>query len=153
MHLTYVVAPMRCPRCGTVTDDETTRIETSLRPRGEPALIRVGEPVDEALLPRRHLTIRPPAPGEPVRALEFWSCPACGLVGWAEVVVEDGRVARVAPVTVDAATLRGVHYVTLSAGDELAARFGHPVSDGGVLRPGLVEELPHVLPPPTAADS
>src|SRR5688572_16114908 len=140
MYLTYFVAPMRCPRCGTVTADETTRMENSLRHRDEPALIRVGDALDVGLFPSRYLTIRPPAPGEPARALEFWSCPVCGLVSWAEIVVADGRVTRIAPVAPDAAGLRDVHYVTLSAADELSVRFGNPVTEGDVLRPDLVDE-------------
>ncbi len=151
MYLTYFVAPMLCPRCGTVTADESTQMINSLRHRDEPALIHVGDALDEGLFPSRYLTLRLPAAGEPARALEFWSCPVCGLVSWAEVVVADGRVIRIAPVTPDAATLRDFHYVTLSAADELGARFGNPVSDGDVLRPELVDELLNVLPPPAVA--
>jgi hypothetical protein len=147
MYQTYFVAPMRCPRCGTVTADESTQMVNSLRHRDEPALIRVGEALDERLFPSRYLTIRPPAPGEPRRALEFWSCPVCGLVSWAEIVTEDGRVARIAPITLSVERLRDFHYVTLSAADVLAARFD-TVSDGDVLRPDLVDELLTVLPPP-----
>jgi hypothetical protein len=147
MYQTYFVAPMRCPRCGTVTADESTQMINSLRHRDEPALIRVGETLDVGLFPTRYVTIRPPAPGEPVRALEFWSCPVCGLVSWAEIVVADGRVTRIAPVALTAERLRDFHYVTLSAADELAARFD-TVSDGDVLRPDLVEELLNVLPRP-----
>jgi hypothetical protein len=151
MYQTYFVAPMRCPRCGTVTADESTQMINSLRHRDEPALIHVGDALDERLFPSRYLTIRPPAPGEPARTLEFWSCPVCGLVGWAEIVVADGRVTRIAPITLDADSLSDFHYVTLSAADELGARFGNPVSDGEVLRPDLVDELLGVLPPPELA--
>ena len=147
MYQTYFIAPMRCPRCGTVTADESTQMINSLRHRDEPALIRVGDALDVGLFPSRYITIRPPAPGEPVRALEFWSCPVCGLVGWAEVVVTDGRVTRIAPVTLDAAAPREVHYVTLSAADELGTRFAK-VTDGDVLRPNLVDELPNLVPRP-----
>ena len=151
MYQTYFVAPMRCPRCGAVTADESTQMVNSLRRRDEPALIRVGDALAEELLPSRYVTVRRPAPDEPAHALEFWSCPVCGLVSWAEVVVEEGRITRIAPVTLDAAALRDVHYVTLSAADELSARFGDRVSDGDVLRADLVDELPGVLPPPELA--
>ena len=151
MYLTYFVAPLRCRNCGTVSAaDETTLMESSLRHRDESALIRVGDYVDPQLLERRYLTIRAPKSGEPIRLLEMWTCPTCGFVNWGQVDLRDGLVERIESVTLDAARLQDFHYVTLSAGDELEARYGPPASDDGVLRPESVERLLQVLPSPAA---
>jgi hypothetical protein len=79
---------------------------------------------------RGYLTVRPPGVGEAVRILQTWSCPNCQIwPQWAEVVVAEGRIQSIAPVSLSPASLDSANYIENDARDVVAALTGRAYAD------------------------
>jgi hypothetical protein len=132
MSYSYFVADLHCPGCGSTTGASvTTKVES------EPGtVIRVGDRLEVTVtdMELSHYKVRDPAPGEPLRILEPWSCPNCGRPEWVEVVVADGAVTSIEVAPFDVATLDRVHFVAGELYDFYQEVTGEPFYVGNDLR-------------------
>lgn len=55
--------------------------------------------------------LRPPAPGQPVRILHWWTCEACGLQSFATVSLADERLTTATPTGLEPGVVEVVHYL------------------------------------------
>jgi hypothetical protein len=114
MSSTYFVAELECPECGTRSPaDESTDIVTPLIPEGT-TFLAVGDRADEiswATVRHWYPVLREPEPGEPIKLLETWVCPACGSENWARITLDDGLVAAIEAVPLTAETILDAHAI------------------------------------------
>jgi uncharacterized protein YbaR (Trm112 family) len=146
MPFDFFVAPLRCPGCGEAVDAE---IQTHLRGGiADGAALGVATEIDGVLLEPSHVLgsgyalVQQPRPGEPVRLLDVWSCPACETEQWALVVIADGRIERLEGVTLDRATLGSAHYVSDLNTDILADSLRGDGDEGASSVEVLLRRLP-----------
>jgi hypothetical protein len=139
MPYSYFVAELQCPGCGTSTESTVmTKVESD-----PGTVIRAGDSLDVTVIDMKysHYTLRAPQPGEPLRILESWSCPACGRPGWIEIVVDDGRVQSIDVVPFDTATLDRVHFVADQLAEFYEEKAGEPLYVGNEVRRDWMERL------------
>ncbi|MFT3770317.1 MAG: hypothetical protein QM820_33230 [Minicystis sp.] len=116
----FFVAPLRCPACGAESPaGARTNMQTRLRDDADGSALTVGtrlSPGDvdpDNILDAAYQSIRRPAPGEPIRLLETWHCPACGRSdNWAVVEIDDGVIEKIEAVKLDRATLESAHFIS-----------------------------------------
>lgn len=105
----FFVTRLKCPICGETTPaDVSTNMQTYLRDNPDMASLTVGDslPIDVERIRRNeydgYLAVKVPEPGEPIRILQTWECPSCGMpANWAEVVVRNGVIESITAVTFD----------------------------------------------------
>ena len=112
----YLVAPLRCGRCATVSPaDETLGMTTRLRDNPQLAFLGVGDalPIDTSTVPSAgYLLLRQPKPREPTTLLQQWECPTCSYAyNWAAVTIRDGIIAAIEPVELNRSTLALANYI------------------------------------------
>lgn len=112
----YFVAPLSCPKCeATSPDDGSTNMTTYIRDEPQLAYLRAGDLLKvnlDAINERGYLTIHRPQPGEAVRILHEWECPACGTnFNWAEIVVRDDRIESIEAVDLNRETIDRANYL------------------------------------------
>jgi hypothetical protein len=116
----FFVAPLTCPRCGATSPaDESTNMQTYLRDNPSRALLGVGDalPLDPDRIRRDdyegYRAIRAPTPGEPIRILQSWECPACEQpLNWAEIDVRNGVIHGINAVPLDRAHFERSHLIS-----------------------------------------
>ena len=127
--LDFFVAPLRCTQCGAALPaDHGTNMVTYIRDEPQLACLQPGDalhvPVENMQF-RGYLTIRKPAPGEPIHLLQTWDCPKCGKSHqWAEVVVTDGVITSIEQVELTADVLGRGHYIDEEARATAATAIG-----------------------------
>jgi hypothetical protein len=146
----YLVAELRCERCGAVSPADASS-EMTIRLRDDPQLAYLGVgdelPVDTARARASgYLVVREPAPGEPVVLLHQWTCPVCGYpYNWAEVVVSGGVITDIRVVMLNQDTLGRAHFVVDDvrdiAADLAGVRSSLEIDDARVIQI-LHEQLP-----------
>jgi hypothetical protein len=132
MSYSYFVAALQCPGCGATTEASViTKVESD-----PGTVIRVGDRLDVTVIDMElsHYRVRAPAPGEPLRILEPWSCPTCSRRVWVEVVVADGAVRSIDVARFDVATLDRVHFVGSEVTDFYEEVTGEPLYVGNDIR-------------------
>lgn len=105
----FLVARLTCPVCGKASPaDVSTNMQTYLRDDPDMASLEVGEPLP--IEPERirrngydgYLAVKVPQPGDPIRILQTWECPSCGMpANWAEVVIRNGVIESMTAVEFD----------------------------------------------------
>jgi hypothetical protein len=125
----YFVAELRCPRCGaTSSTDENTSMQTHIRGgSADGSELTVGYSFSPVYLETEHIIgagyalIAPPAPGEPIRLLDVWACPACDTEQWAMIEIAGGRIARIEAVPMNPETLKAANFISDVNAELLAA--------------------------------
>ncbi|HEY4244818.1 MAG TPA: hypothetical protein VGM88_33615 [Kofleriaceae bacterium] len=112
------VASLRCPHCDAVARAE---IQTKLRgDASDQSMFAVGDHFTYDLADAAdwgYLVVQPPA--QPVHFGQMWECAVCKhYPSWAEVVIDDDRIASIDAIALDAAALARLHFL-----DEDAAPF------------------------------
>lgn len=123
----YFSAELCCPVCRTLS---TVALQTEIQPDAHGAFLRVGDRV--TLGPRGvaegdYLTLREPAPGEPVHILHPWECVQCGAENWVEVVLDGTLIVDIAAVALDRITLDRAHYVSIGIEERYRHITGQPL--------------------------
>lgn len=116
----YFVAQLCCSSCGDRSSrDRSTNIKTRLATDPVDAALGIGDDVrfDLSRVPKRgYRAIRSPRPGEGIRLLEAWTCPACGAQSsWVEVQIAGGIVQAIDVVPVDLRALEHAHFLSEAA--------------------------------------
>lgn len=111
----WFVSALSCSACGEVSAaDAGTNAQTKLRARPRQERLCVGAPLQvsiESGLNAGYIAAGP-YPGDALRILQGWECPACGSdVNWLRVVVEDGRITAIEAVPMSQAVLADAHLV------------------------------------------
>ena len=148
MALTYFVASLTCPRCGTVSpEDISTDMANHLASGEGIQLLRVGDRgISVANIAAEYIELRPAGDEDEVRLLETWSCEACGSENWAVVTVRDGTIESIEARPMTRATLDEVHFVTEAIADQFARLTGESLWDGRDVRSDFAELLRAKLP-------
>ncbi len=123
------VAELECPQCGSLSPpDGSTGMQTYIRSDPQRHDLGVGDAVEVDLADSGMLEIRPAE--EPLHLLVPWECPACGASSnWAEIVIEDGVIAAIEAVALDAASFARAHSISRDC-DSLAAELaGVPIAE------------------------
>ncbi|HWO22514.1 MAG TPA: hypothetical protein VNO30_27335 [Kofleriaceae bacterium] len=146
MPFDFLVAPLRCPGCGEAVDAE---IHTHLQGGcADGSALGIGTEIDGVFLESDHILdngyalVQAPRPGEPVRLLDLWSCPACRTEQWALVEIAGGRIERVEGVALDRAMLGSAHYVSDPNADFLADSLRGDGDEGATSVEVLLRRLP-----------
>ena len=140
----WFVAKLRCPQCGTISPaTSATNMQTHLRDDADGSELGVGarlDPLDirpDDILSSAYQLVAQPEPGQEIRLLKVWECPACGHAdNWAMIAIRNAPVASIEAidaVTLDRATLDRVHFISDSCA-LVAARISK-VQDTGGWRP------------------
>ena len=146
MPFDFLVAPLRCPGCEEAVDAE---IHTHLQGGcADGSVLGIGTEIDGVFLESDHILdngyalVQQPRPGEPVRLLDVWSCPACRTEQWALVEIANGRIERIEGVTLDRAMLGSAHYVSDPNADFLADSLRGDGDEGATSIEVLLRRLP-----------
>jgi len=143
MPYNYFDADLRCPVCGQVRRTSiVTKIDSEIS-----RVHRVGDLLDVTVVDMQlsHYTAHLPAPGEPLRILEEWSCPQCHSPEWAEIVVDGGRVRSIDVVPFNPATLDRVHFVAGGLAEFFQEKTGESLYVDHKVRPDWTARLrPHL---------
>lgn len=122
----YLVAELRCPRCGTLSPaGADIDMQTYLRREG--ATLGVGyefAPADlrtENVVTADYSIVAAPHDAGTLKLLEVWTCPSCETEQWAMVEIEGRRIARIDAVTMNRATLESANFISTTNGELLAA--------------------------------
>jgi hypothetical protein len=147
--LSWFVAPLRCPVCGTVTDDAITDMGIRLPPWPPADVLRVGDETgyDWTGLARYYLPLREPGEREPIRLLQSWVCPVEGALNWAEIVIDAGRIASIKETTLTLETLDRAHAIDERVNDAYWQLTGEPLISGPGVVPDWDERLRAALAP------
>ncbi len=140
MSLTFFVAALACPHCGSVSPaDFTTGMSSHLLP--DPGIVEIGVGHEVGARLRHweaeYVKLADPEPDGQLRALESWSCPVCGRGSWAEVVVRDDRVESIRDTDLTRAVLDRAHFLTQAMWDEYEQLTGGPVPDDATTEEAL----------------
>jgi hypothetical protein len=115
----FICHPLRCPRCGGITDDCSIDLQTKIARAKELRCLRVGDHVELDPDPREgggYLATRDSARDDQLRVIEAWSCPLCGASFlWATAVFDDGTLLSVTPTELTEETLSAVDFITSEA--------------------------------------
>jgi hypothetical protein len=147
----FFVAEMKCPVCGAVSRaDDSTEMYTYIRDEPNAEYLGVGSPLQinhECIEQNRcegYLTIKIPAPDEPIRLLNPWRCPTCGSYNWARIEIRDGIISSIVPVSLNLATLEHSHLISNEA--DFAAASLTNSSATGMIGKDTVQILRERLP-------
>ena len=119
----WFVAKLRCPECGTTSAaTSATNMQTHLRDDADSSELGVGahlDPLDvrpDDILNSGYQLVSRPQPGQPIRLLEVWNCPACGHANnWAMIsidVSDDATIEGIEAVRLDRANLDKAHFIS-----------------------------------------
>jgi hypothetical protein len=123
----YVVAELRCPRCGATSSiSENTNMQTYIRADADGSALGVGYSFDPRDLTTEHLfsagyaLISPPLQPGSMRLLDLWICPAGQTEQWAMIEIVDGRIDRIEAVAMNRATFETANFISEGNADFLA---------------------------------
>ena len=122
----YIVAELRCPKCGVLSPaGAPIDMQTYLRREG--ATLGVGYEFattdlrTEKLVNADYSIVTPPREAGALKLLEVWTCPSCETEQWARIEIEDRRIVRIDAVTMNRVTLDSANFISTTNGDLLAA--------------------------------
>lgn len=146
----YLVAELRCPRCGTINSTTAyTNMQTHIRGGGaDGSELAVGtrlEPVDlttEHLEGAGYALINLPSDVNSLRLLDVWICPACNTEQWAMIEIVAGRIERIEAVAMNRATFEAANFIDDLNAELLAAELlGIPLAEFSERKLSCVEIL------------
>lgn len=148
--LTYFAARLRCPHCGTLSEDDTrTSMQNKLLDVTESVTFHVGNCIEGLSLSdfqAEFLTIRLPRLSEPIQLLHTWSCPTCGLSSWARVTFQAGKIMSIEDVGLSRKTIDNAHFIKDWVDEDYERYVGESMWTPEGVRPNFVETLKQHLP-------
>jgi hypothetical protein len=146
MALTFFVAPLRCSYCAaSLPADTSTNMQNHLSE--EPwTVYGIGDPIPDSAedLDCAFITVHPRS-GVETRILQSWVCPCCGSAQWAEVILAQGRVLEILPVTLSADVIDRVHYAVDGIAETYYGITGEGLDVDGTPRPDFGKRLAAAL--------
>ena len=149
MALTFFVAELKCAYCNTVSKaDTSTNMSNHLLSAPGVSVIRVGDKPDVKIgdFESAFLTLRLPTSNEPIRVLDWWTCPTCGKKNWAEIIFDHGEVKSIQAVKLSRASLDRANFVSEDIYEDFEDMVGKSMWENNKLRPNFKELLKEHLP-------